>query len=72
VQIVNAYIALGKPLEAKAANERAKWMLRNMPPQAFDPEKSSLPKQYWDQWLNQTGESGLWAAATSKQPATGN
>ena len=72
VQIVNAYIAQGKPLEARAANERAKWMLRNMPPRAFDPEKSSLPKQYWDQWLKQTGESGLWASASGKQPATSN
>jgi TolA-binding protein len=71
VQVVNAYIALGKPQEARAANERAKWMLRNMPPQAFDPQKSSLSKQYWDQWLQQTGDSGLWASAARKQ-ATGN
>jgi tetratricopeptide (TPR) repeat protein len=61
VQIVNAYTALGKPEEARAANERAKWLLRKIPPEAFEKGKSALPKQNWDDWLNRTGESGLFA-----------
>jgi tetratricopeptide (TPR) repeat protein len=60
VQIVNAYIALGKPDEAKAANNRAKWMLKHMPPEAFTDDSFSMPKKYWDQWLQWSGNSGMW------------
>ena len=60
VQIVNAYCALGKIDEAKAANNRAKWMLKQMPPEAFQDGSFSMPKQYWDQWLQWTDSSGMW------------
>jgi tetratricopeptide (TPR) repeat protein len=60
VQIVNAYCALGKIDEAKAANNRAKWMLKQMPPEAFQNGSFSMPKQYWDQWLQWTDSSGMW------------
>ncbi len=60
VQIVNAYFALGKPEEAKAANNRAKWMLQHMPPDAFQDGAFSMPKKYWDQWLQWTNDSGMW------------
>jgi tetratricopeptide (TPR) repeat protein len=68
VQIVNAYVALGKPTEAGAANERAKWMLKRIPPEAFASERAfNISRQYWEQWLTFAGESGLWA----KQVASG-
>jgi tetratricopeptide (TPR) repeat protein len=60
VQIVNAYFALGKPEEAKAANNRAKWMLQHMPADAFQDGAFSMPKKYWDQWLQWTNDSGMW------------
>jgi tetratricopeptide (TPR) repeat protein len=60
VQIVNAYFALGKPEEAKAANNRAKWMLQHMPAEAFQDGAFSMPKKYWDQWLQWTNDSGMW------------
>jgi tetratricopeptide (TPR) repeat protein len=60
VQIVNAYFALGKPEEAKAANNRAKWMLQHMPSDAFKDGTFSMPKKYWDQWLQWTNDSGMW------------
>jgi tetratricopeptide (TPR) repeat protein len=60
VQIVNSYCALGRMNDARTANERAKWLLRNMPARAFEDGKVSMPKQYWDDWLKWTGESGLW------------
>jgi tetratricopeptide (TPR) repeat protein len=60
VQIVNAYFALGKPEEAKAANNRAKWMLQHMPADAFKDGAFSMPKKYWDQWLQWTNDSGMW------------
>jgi len=60
VQIVNSYCALGRMEDAKTANERAKWLLRKMPPEAFEQGKFSLPKEYWDDWLKWTSESGMW------------
>jgi tetratricopeptide (TPR) repeat protein len=60
VQIVNADFALGKPEEAKAANNRAKWMLQHMPAEAFQNGTFSMPKKYWDQWLAWTDNSGMW------------
>ena len=62
VQIVNSWVALNKPDEARAANERAKWMLRRIPADAFAADNSfNISKQYWEQWLGFAGESGLWA-----------
>jgi tetratricopeptide (TPR) repeat protein len=60
VQIVNSYFALGKPQEAKAANNRAKWILQHMPAEAFQDGSFSMPKKYWDQWLQWTSDSGMW------------
>jgi tetratricopeptide (TPR) repeat protein len=60
VQIVNAYCALGKIEEAKTANERAKWLLRRMPQEAFADGAFAMPKTYWEQWLKWTSAAGMW------------
>jgi len=60
VQIVNAYCALGKFNEAKTANERAKWLLKKMPAEAFNDGGFTMPKEYWDKWLQWTGNAGIW------------
>lgn len=60
VQIVNSYCALGKINEAKTANERAKWLVRRMPPEAFKDEGFNMPKAYWEQWMKWTSEAGMW------------
>jgi len=60
VQIVNSNLALGKMEEAKAANERAKWLLRRMPADSFNNGAFPMPKQYWEQYLRWAGESGMW------------
>jgi tetratricopeptide (TPR) repeat protein len=60
VQIVNAYCALGKVPEAKTANERAKWLLRKMPAEAFTEGGFTMPKEYWDKWLQWTSAAGMW------------
>jgi tetratricopeptide (TPR) repeat protein len=59
VQIVNGYCALGRPDDARAANERAKWILRQMPEAAFQNGEFSMPKKYWEDWLKWTSQSGL-------------
>lgn len=60
VQIVNAYCALGRTEEAKTANERAKWLLRRIPPEAFNDGTFTMPKQYWEQWLQWSSKIGMW------------
>jgi len=61
VQIINANVAMGNVQEAKAANERAKWMLRRMPGDVFaDPSVYSLPKANWEGWLKWAGDIGMW------------
>ena len=60
VQIVNANVALGKTEEAKAANERAKWLLRRMPGEAFTDSSFGGTKAHWEQWLKWSGEIGMW------------
>jgi tetratricopeptide (TPR) repeat protein len=60
VQIVNAYYALGKPDEAKAANERAKWLLRRMPTDVFTNGTFAMPKDYWENQLKWSSEAGIW------------
>lgn len=60
VQIVNAYCALGKMTEAKTANERAKWLLRRIPAEAFSDGSFTMPKEYWEQWLKWTSDAGMW------------
>jgi len=60
VQIVNSYCALGKIPEAKTANERAKWLLKRIPPESFSNGTFSMPKEYWEQWLKWTSEAGMW------------
>jgi len=60
VQIVNAYCAMGKLEQAKAANERAKWLLRRMPPDAFQDGAFSMPKEYWERQLKWISEAGMW------------
>ena len=61
VQIVNSYCSLGKFDQAKTANQRAKWLLRRMPPESFQDGSFAMPKAYWEQWLKWTNEAGLWA-----------
>lgn len=63
VQIVNAYCALGRPDDARTANERAKWLLRRMPAAAFEEGKAAIPRDYWEKWLQSSGESGMYAKA---------
>lgn len=62
VQIVNAYCALNRMDEARTANERAKWLLKRMPADAFANGGFTMPKEYWDQWLK-------WSNTLASEPA---
>jgi tetratricopeptide (TPR) repeat protein len=60
VQIVNAYTRLGRLDDARTANERAKYLLRRMPPEAFANGTFNMPRQYWEEWLKWTTDAGMW------------
>ncbi len=60
VQIVNAYVATNRPEEAKRANERAKWLLKRIPPEAFTDGRFTLSRDRWQQWLQWSGDAGMW------------
>ena len=60
VQIVNSYCALGRFDEARTANERAKVLLKKMPPDSFADGSFAMPKDYWQEWLKWTGDAGIW------------
>jgi tetratricopeptide (TPR) repeat protein len=70
VQIVNSYFALGKLDDARTANERAKWLLRKMPPGAFENGGLDMNKQYWEQWLKWTNDAGMFGGPNAGQSAT--
>ena len=59
VQMTNAYVALDRDADARAANERAKWVLRRIPPESFNDGSLALNRDRWQEWLEWTGESGL-------------
>ena len=61
VQIVNANLALGRTEQAKAANERAKWIVQRLPAGAFtdDSVGAVMPREYWEKWLEWAGGEGI-------------
>lgn len=67
IQIVNSYCALGRFDDARAANERARWILRRMPPEAFKSASFILSRPYWEKWMSWSGESGLWKQEKQSQ-----
>jgi tetratricopeptide (TPR) repeat protein len=63
VQIINSWMKLGRPDEARTANERAKWLLRKMPAGAFEQTGGlDMNKQYWEQWLKWSNDAGVFGA----------
>jgi len=60
VQIANAYFALGKPDEARKANERAKALLHQLPQGALADGTIPMPRAYLEQWLKWSGSTGTW------------
>jgi len=69
VQIVNAYVEMGRIADAKRANERARTLLARMPPEAFTDGSFSMPKDYWVRWLKWTNDAGLWNGLEDERQA---
>lgn len=56
VQIVNAYVALGEPDRARAANERAKRFYSQLPEDAWNDPYLPMSRTDWERWLDSTAE----------------
>ncbi|MBX3394100.1 MAG: tetratricopeptide repeat protein [Phycisphaerae bacterium] len=48
MQVVNCYFRMGRGEEARAALARMKWLLKKIPPEAFDGVTGMSPKGYWE------------------------
>lgn len=59
IQIVNAYSELGQYDKARAANERAKWHLEQIPESAFNDPNLPMKRESWQQWLDWTSQVAL-------------
>lgn len=51
VQIVNSYNALKQPAHAAAAAERARWLLKRVPDEAFKRSLLGLDRKYYDKFF---------------------
>jgi tetratricopeptide (TPR) repeat protein len=70
VQIINSWMKLGRPDEARTANERAKWLLRKMPAGAFQEVGGlEMNKQYWEQWLKWSNDAGVFGSGVAQKGA---
>lgn len=67
VQLANAYLRLGLTSEAARAVERARWLLRNIPADAFDDSVNASSRNDWDQYLATIASSRLFADVGTNQ-----
>ena len=51
VQIVRAYLELREPSQAQAAAERARWILKRIPDEAFGKPPLKLTREYYEKFL---------------------
>jgi tetratricopeptide (TPR) repeat protein len=51
VQIVNAYMEMGRVREARTAHQRARARLADLPDSAFESGRSSMSREAWESWL---------------------
>jgi tetratricopeptide (TPR) repeat protein len=59
VQVANIYLRQGKLREAVRAVERARWMLRGIPDEAFERYADGTDRAYWDRYLTTIASSQL-------------
>ncbi|MFH1745708.1 MAG: tetratricopeptide repeat protein [Planctomycetota bacterium] len=59
VQVANIYVRMGMLKEAARAVERARWLLRNIPDNAFDGTADNMNREQWDRYLTAISSSDL-------------
>ena len=58
VKMSSALSALGRSGEAELANERARWLLKRLGPEALSEGRVPLSEDYWERWLIAAGDGG--------------
>ncbi|MCL2641177.1 MAG: hypothetical protein FWD53_10060, partial [Phycisphaerales bacterium] len=53
IQIINAHAALNQPAEARAAAERAWWIIQRIPDEAFTQSRGPVPltRKFYEEFL---------------------
>lgn len=59
VQITNAYQKLGQWSKIKAVIERMKWLIKQLPDNAFDSKFHYFTRKDWEDWISWNYKSGL-------------
>lgn len=60
VQMANCQLRMGNYPEARAANEQARWQLRQMPDQVIASGSGNFSRVEWETWFNSLDQAGLW------------
>jgi tetratricopeptide (TPR) repeat protein len=68
MQIANVYLRQGKLTEAARAVERARWLLRSIPDQAFDEYDDGMDRAAWDRYLSAVRSTHLFQDVLAKTP----
>ncbi len=63
VQVANIYLRQGKLREAVRAVERARWMLRGIPEEAFEQYADGTDRAYWDRYFSTVSSAQLFQDA---------
>jgi tetratricopeptide (TPR) repeat protein len=75
VQIANAYQRLGQYGKIKAVLERMKWLVQQLPNEAFAKSGKPFSREDWQEWIDWNYRSGLldyqpeYLAQTPENPA---
>lgn len=67
VQIANVHLRRGEVLEAARAIERARWLLRNIPPAAFEQAGCTTARSQWERYLQTVASSHLFREALASR-----
>lgn len=59
MQVLHCYQRLGQSDEARAALKRLSWLLRKIPPDAFETERGMSSKQYWEKMVSRMESTGV-------------
>ncbi len=71
IQIVNANCELERFDQARIANDRARWQLKQIPEAEFDDPTLPMSREHWQTWLKWTTDAKLFSDKKNRSAAVG-
>ena len=71
IQIVNANCELERFDQARIANDRARWQLKQIPEAAFNDPTLPMSREHWRTWLKWTTDAKLFSDEKNRSAAVG-